>query len=201
MNFLYKIMSKEKKIKDIKPLEDNTSIKQWDKYFLSICNAISLNSKCLSRQLGAILVRDNIVISTGYNSPPRKIPDCKIRCQEDNTLHKLILTTSKINTPDLNFKPKCPRKLLNFKSGEGLEYCPSIHAEKNCIISSARNGICTKDATLYLNAEITPCSQCFGAIINAGIKEVVLKKITNYDITVKYIIKNSNIKLREFIND
>ena len=166
----------------------------WDEYFLGICNAVSNNSKCLSRKIGAILTRDNIIISTGYNSPPRGIPSCSERM--------IIDPNMKAQFSEINVEPNpliCPRKQLGFQSGKGLDLCPTIHAEKNCLLSAARNGICTKDTTLYMNATVSPCTQCFGAIINAGIKEVVLLKYDRYDMSVMWIENNSNIKIREFV--
>jgi dCMP deaminase len=164
---------------------------RWDNYFLMICNEVAQNSKCYSRQIGAILVIDNIIISTGYNGPPRGVPNCGDRLLKDNAL--------KIPLNNLDIKNKiCPRRLLQFKSGEGLEFCPAIHAEKNCLLAAARNGIRTKNAIMYMNANIVSCTQCFGALINSGIKELVLVKNNIYDITNKWVIDNSDIKIREF---
>lgn len=168
----------------------------WDEYFLEICNVISQKSKCLSRHLGAVLTRDNIIVSTGYNSPPRGIPSCSERYYVDKNLQNEL---SKIGITKFDkYINICPRRALNFKSGFGLEWCPTIHAEKNCLLAAARNGTSTKGTIMYLNAKISPCSQCFGAMINAGVKEVVLLKNIMYDKTVEFLIENSNLKIREF---
>jgi len=173
---------------------------KWDKYFLDICISVSLNSKCHSRQIGAILVKDNIVISTGYNGPAREIPECRERFLHDDNMKEILcdMRYEKISIENAYKNKTCPRKFLKFKSGEGLEYCNAVHAEKNCLISAARMGISTKGATLYMNAEISPCTQCFSACINAGIKEIVLIKNKIYDPTLEWCIKNSNIVIREF---
>jgi len=167
----------------------------WDEYFLNLCNEISKKSHCLSRQIGAILTIDNIIVSTGYNSPPRKVPNCTERYDIDKNLIKEL---EELNIDYSEQKNICPRKVLNFPSGTGLEYCPAIHAEKNCLLAASRKGSSTLDTTIYLNTTITPCSQCFGAIINAGVKEIVLIKNIPYDKTVEYLIENSTIKIREF---
>lgn len=118
----------------------------WDHYFLNICKEISKKSHCLSRQFGAILVRDKSIISTGYNGPARGVEHCKGR--------------------------ECPRHRAGYKSGEHLNLCRATHAEANCIANAARNGVCTLGATLYLNG-VRPCKDCTSLLINAGVVEIV----------------------------
>lgn len=142
----------------------------WDKYFHTICEAVGSNSKCLSRQIGAILVRDKVVICTGYNGPPRGIPHCK---------------------------GKCPRRKKGYKSGEGLHLCPAAHAERNAIVQAARLGIQTKDAILYLNTNV-PCKDCLIEIINAGITEIVCQDMQHYDLMSGFLLENSNLNIRIF---
>jgi len=143
----------------------------WDRYFLTICSAVSLKSPCLSRQIGAILVFNNSLVSTGYNGPPRGIPHCE---------------------GDL-----CPRRVKGFLSGEGMEHCPAQHAEENAVSNAARNGTSTIGCTLYLNT-VVPCSKCFGTLINAGIAEIVCKELTLYDPHTNFLMSNSNIKVRTY---
>jgi len=173
---------------------------QWDEYYLNICEAVALNSKCHSRRIGAILVFDKKVIATGYNGPPIGVPECRERLIRDD---KMIKALNDRNIPeDLvkeHYKTKvCPRRTLNFPSGEGLEWCDAIHAEKNCLLAAASRGVPTKGATMYLNADVSPCSQCLGACINAGIVEIVVLKNVIYDATVEWVLKHSEIKLREY---
>ena len=143
----------------------------WDEYFYSICEVIGKNSKCLSRQIGAILVTDKVVICTGYNGPPRGIPHCE--------------------------GSVCPRRAAGYKSGEGLHLCPAAHAERNAIIQAARLGIRTKRSTLYLNTQI-PCKDCLIEIINAGINEVVCANMKLYDEKSEFILKHSELSIRIF---
>ena len=103
-------------------------------------------STCLRRQVGAILVRDNQILATGYNGAPVGLPNC---C-------------------DLN---ECIRRKMNIPSGERHELCRAVHAENNAITQCAVNGTSCKGATIYITA--SPCSMCLKQIINAHIVRIV----------------------------
>ncbi len=118
----------------------------WDTYLMDIASVVSIKSHCLSRKVGAVAVRDHGIVSTGYNGPPKNYPHC-----EGNI---------------------CPRKLRGFKSGEGLEFCPAAHAERNVLINAGRMGHELKGCTLYLTMT-SPCRECAKEIVNAEIVEVV----------------------------
>lgn len=167
----------------------------WDAYFLKIATSVAENSKCLSRRIGAILVRDKSVISTGYNGPPRGVPHCDERYSCDPYLAEIISGTAGLTKPDT---PVCPRRLLGYASGEGTHLCIASHAEVNCINNAARNGVCTLGATLYLSCDILPCKNCLCEIINAGIVEVVVVEMQPYDRTSLYIIRHSGLKIRTY---
>ena len=114
----------------------------WDEYYLNICRAVGTKSHCHSRQIGSVMVKDNVIISTGYNGPARGIPECRLRLHRDSYINKKLLETyteDDITTMYNNYT--CPRKALGFKSGEGLEFCNAVHSEKNCLLSAARLGI------------------------------------------------------------
>ena len=127
-------------------------------YYLDIADTVAERSTCLRRMYGAIIVRDDEIISTGYNGAPRGRKNCV----------------------DLNF---CKRENLNIPSGERYELCRSVHAEANAIISAARRDCI--GATIYLAGrdaktkeiltDTTSCSMCRRQIINAGIKTVVCR--------------------------
>jgi len=172
--------------------------KRWDKYFHKICVSISTKSPCLSRQIGAILVRDYSIISTGYNGPPRGIPHCGYdRIMEDQVIYHELQSVIK-NTDRITMRDTCPRQLIpNYVSGERMDLCPAKHAEENCISNAARIGVMTYGSTLYMNC-IIPCAKCFGLLINAGIKEIVIDQISYYDKHTKFLRDNSDIKIREF---
>lgn len=169
----------------------------WDKYFYNMAKVVEENSKCMSRKIGAVLVRDKSVISTGYNGPPRGIPHCNKRLVHqpyDKHLAKAFYNIGRSNF-ELN---ECPRKILGYKSGEGAEFCIAGHAERNALINAARNGINTYGTSLFLSCGV-PCKDCLIEIINAGVKEVVVTdKDEFYDETSKFILKNSDLRIRNY---
>jgi len=171
----------------------------WDEYYLNICKEVGKKSHCHSRQIGSILVKDKIIISTGYNGPARGIPPCNGRYFNDLVLIERIgLKPMSKKLQDAHKQKICPRKFLGYKSGEGLEWCPAVHAEKNCLLAAARMGITTKGATLYIDATVSPCTQCFSAAVNAGVNEIVVLKNDIYDPTLEWVMKNTFLKVREY---
>ena len=178
----------------------------WDKYFYDVCAAVAKNSKCLSRQIGAILVRDKTIIGSGYNGPPRGIPHCRERSVEG--IDPFFTEKIKDMSVDKGYAvatfeiPKalegaCPRKILGFKSGEGLEWCVAGHAERNCLINSARLGISTMGTKMYMTCGI-PCKDCMVEIINAGVEELIVTKFLFYDQMSEYLLRHSAIKVRVY---
>ena len=170
--------------------------KRWDTYFKKVCEAVGSNSPCFSRQLGALLVRDKSIISTGYNGPPRGVP----HCGEERDRLDLSLARKKSvfhKAEGLLGKEDCPRKQLGYKSGEGLDWCIAAHAERNCIVNAAREGVSTLGSTLYLNC-IVPCKDCLIELINAGIEEIVCDSLERFDIGSDYLIQTSGIRIRRF---
>ena len=171
----------------------------WDKYFLDICKTISTNSKCLSRQIGAIIVKDKSIIATGYNGPPRGVDPCSMRYINDQKLIELLKDQVGYGTKLTyeNVKDQCPRRILDFRSGKGLEWCVAGHAERNCIVNAARHGVSVNGSTLYCNCPI-PCSPCLIEIINAGVLEVVVTSLDCYDEMGKWLVEQSKLKVRKF---
>jgi len=143
----------------------------WDNYFKNLAYTVASNSKCLSRHIGAVLVKDKAIISTGYNGPSRGIPPCP--------------------------GPKCPRTALGFNSSEGLHLCPAAHAEANSIAQAARSGVSTSGTTMYVTCGV-PCKNCLALIINAGIEEVVCTSLEWYDSLSPFIVEHSNLIIREY---
>ena len=135
-------------------------MKRIDKenYYLDIAETVLERSTCLRRCYGAIIVKNDEIVSTGYNGAPRGRKNCM----------------------DLGY---CTREAMQVPSGERYELCRSVHAEMNAIISAARRD--TLGATLYMvcvapetGALIpgsTSCSMCRRVIINAGIDRVVIR--------------------------
>lgn len=117
----------------------------WDEYFLELTDVVKKRSTCLRRQVGAIIVKDNHILSTGYNGVPTKIRHCS--------------------------EVGCLREQLKVPSGERHELCRGLHAEQNAIIQAAHHGVSINGSTIYTNTK--PCSICTKMIINAGIKRIV----------------------------
>ncbi len=176
-----------------------SKVSEWDKYFLGIAESVAANSKCLSRKIGAILVQDKIVISEGYNGPPRGVPHCGAeRMATDYKLQEAIRQEPTANIHELTHPSEtCPRQLLGYKSGEGLEWCIAGHAERNALISAARLGIAVKGATMYMSCP-TPCTPCLIEIMNAGVKEIVFTEWHYYDLMSEWLLHNGNIMARTY---
>lgn len=130
---------------------------EWDDYFIEIAKIVSSRSTCLRRKYGAVIVKDRVLISTGYNGAPRGIDNCI----------------------DLQ---KCIRKEQNIPSGERYELCEAVHAEQNAIINAPPDRM--KGAVIYIAgfeedksfANGRPCRLCDRMIRNAQIKEVIYLK-------------------------
>ena len=129
-----------------------------ENYYLDIAQTVAERSTCLRRRYGAIIVRNDEIIATGYNGAPRGRKNCV----------------------DLNY---CTREAMNIPSGQRYELCRSVHAEANAIISAARRDTlgstlymaCTDPATGALIPNSTSCTMCRRQIINAGIQRVVIR--------------------------
>lgn len=138
-----------------------------DNYFMKIAEVVSMRSTCIKRNVGAVLVKDNHILSTGYNGAPSGLPHC---------------------TPDI-----CVRKHL--KPGDKPELCRGVHAEINCIIQAALHGTAIEGNT-SLYTTTFPCMSCLKLIINAKIKRLIYKEGYNMENIVKAdLLKNSKIEI------
>ena len=167
----------------------------WDRYFHTICEAVASKSPCLSRHIGALLVKDHSIVSTGFNGPSRHIPHCgHERLMRDKELASILLHH---NHHPSRISKECPRRILDYESGTHMELCPAQHAEENAVSNAARLGVSILGSTLYMNSVI-PCKNCYGTLINAGIVEIVVDEDKVYDRHTQFLIDNSNIKVRRF---
>ena len=148
-----------------------------DLYFMKMTYLISERSTCLKRKVGCAIVKNKILISSGYNGVPSKLPHC---------------TT-------------CLRQDMNIPSGEKTELCKACHAEQNAIISAARYGSSIDGSTLYCTTQ--PCIICAKMIVNAGIKRIVYNEdyAKGFDELTKFILQNIivekiNMNTGELIN-
>lgn len=138
----------------------------WDEYFLEIANVAKKRSTCLRRQVGAVIVRDKRILSTGYNGVPTGITHCN--------------------------EVGCLRDKLQIPSGERHELCRGSHAEQNAIVNAANFGISLKGSTIYINTQ--PCILCTKMIINAGITKIVYEEGYPDELSLE-MIKESGIEL------
>lgn len=137
---------------------NNTRLSR-DEYYLQIARATSRRSTCLRRRFGAIIVKNDVIVSSGYNGSARGVVNCdRVGCLKDK---------------------------LNIPHYEGYDYCIGVHAEENAVINAARSGNCTLNGVMYIfgedvktdeEIEPRPCSRCRRVLINAGIAEIVIKK-------------------------
>lgn len=169
-----------------------------EQYLLNICNLLANNSKCLSRKIGAVITnKEGYIISTGYNGPPIKCQHCD-DIEYRTALFELANMRNLIKDNDINY---CPRSIMGFKSGKGLQYCAASHAERNAIYTAAKLGHSVNYCKLYLNW-IIPCFECCKAIINSGISEVIVTNLDNYEkegLTGKLLLTNAGVTIREYI--
>lgn len=142
----------------------------WDEYFMNMAELASRRSTCLRRQVGAVIVKDNQVLATGYNGAPKGVPNC---C-------------------DLN---ECMREKLHIPSGERHELCRAVHAENNAITQCAVNGVSCKGAVMYVTA--SPCNMCLKQIINAGIVKIIAKEVYPDEMS-KEMLKQSGISFEMY---
>ena len=134
-------------------------------YYLDIAETVSERSTCLRRRFGAIIVKNDVIVSTGYNGAPRG----RVNCNELGS---------------------CYRDSLGIPKGERYELCRSVHAEANAIISASREQMlgatlymcCTDPKTEEIIGGMNSCMMCKRQIINAGIAKVIIRN-TKTDFT------------------
>jgi dCMP deaminase len=91
----------------------------------------------------------------------------------------------------------CPRRLLHYDSGQGLQICPAAHAERNALIQAARHGIKT-DGTILCLTCCVPCKDCLIEIINAGVRTVYVTSLDYYDLLSEYLITESGLQILKY---
>lgn len=140
----------------------------WDEYFLEVANLVAKRATCLRRRVGAVLVKDKKILSTGYNGSPSGLEHCL----------------------DIG----CIREKLKIPSGERHELCRGLHAEQNVLLQAALYGISTKNSILYITNQ--PCVICAKMLINAGIREIVISDGYPDELARKFL-KEAKIKVRK----
>ncbi len=141
----------------------------WDEYFMKIAQVASMRSNCIKRKVGAVIVRDRRIISTGYNGTPRGTKNCN--------------------------EGGCPRCNSLASSGTRLEECLCSHAEENSITQAAYHGTSVKDGTVYTT--FAPCLMCSKMIINCGIVEVIFNIDYPLNDTSFHLFEQSGVRIRQ----
>ena len=129
----------------------------FDEMYMELVSLLEKRSTCLSRKVGAVLVKNNVLLSTGYNGAPAGLEHCEV----------------------------CLRRKDGIKSGERLEYCRASHAEQNALIQCALKQTNPNGATLYCST--SPCITCAKLLIQAGIKTIIYKEKYNDDLAWKML--------------
>ncbi|KAF5428411.1 dCMP deaminase [Candidatus Methanomarinus sp.] len=143
-----------------------------DEYFMEIAEVVAKRSTCLRNKVGAVIVRDKRILSTGYNGAPRDMEHC--------------------------LEIGCIRDQQNIASGTRHELCRAVHAEQNAIIQSALHGVSVEGATLYCTHQ--PCILCTKMIINSKIKRVVYSKKYPDDEAINFF-KKADVEINIFKPD
>lgn len=117
----------------------------WDDYFMKITADVGERATCVKRQVGAVIIKDHRILSTGYNGAPKGFKHCT--------------------------EETCIREQMHVPSGQRHELCRGLHAEQNAIIQAAWHGVSIAGGTLYCTYQ--PCVICVKMMINAGIVKLV----------------------------
>ena len=144
----------------------------WGTYFMNITNLVAERSTCTRRAVGAVLVKEKRILSTGYNGAPTGLKHC--------------------------LEVGCLREELGVVSGQMHELCRGIHAEQNAIIQAAYHGVSVNGAVIYCTNQ--PCSICARMIINAGIQKIYYQ--SGYaDSLAKELLGEAGIELKQINSD
>lgn len=145
---------------------------KWDGRFMELAETVAGWSSCFqqNRHVGAVIVKDKRILTTGYNGAPSGIDSCEMRGE-------------------------CLRRVKNIPSGTMQEVCYAVHAEQNAIIQAAKLGISVDGATMYVTHQ--PCVICTRMIINSGIKRVVYKNGYPDEFALE-LFKKSSVEIIKF---
>ena len=161
----------------MKPSASKDSRPTWDRYYLNIAREASTRSNCIRRQVGALVVKQKSIISTGYNGTPIGVKNC--------------------------FDGGCLRCQSEAPPGEGYDTCVCVHAEQNAIVLAARHGNAVENGTLYTT--LRPCFGCLKEVIQAGIVEIVYEDGEAYpeelEAAYQRLLAEADLTLRQYLGD
>ncbi|GAA5888585.1 hypothetical protein JCM5296_001079 [Sporobolomyces johnsonii] len=174
----------------------------WDTYFMALASLASLRSNCMKRRVGAVLVRDKRVVSTGYNGTPRGVRNCSeggcARCNnhgdgwgEDGDGDEEELGGA------AEGNGKKGKKGMS-RVGEALDECLCLHAEENALLEAGRERVSgggTDGAVLYCNT--CPCLRCTVKIVQCGVKEVIYSLSYSMDAASRRVMEEAGVVLRQ----
>ncbi len=145
---------------------------KWDKRFIDLADTIGSWSSCYqeNRHVGAVIVKNKRILTTGYNGAPAGIQSCME-------------------------KGECMRRKLDIPSGTRHELCYAIHAEQNAIIQAAKLGLSIDGATMYCTHQ--PCVICAKMIVNSGIRRVIYREGYPDDFSLA-IFKEAGVELLRY---
>jgi len=143
-----------------------------DTYFMHMAELVASRSTCLRRKVGAVVVKEKRVLTTGYNGAPKGLEHCSVA--------------------------GCVRMNNHIESGTRHELCRGVHAEQNAVIQAAYFGVSIKNSTIYTTN--FPCVMCAKILVNAGIREIVYKD-DYIDELSKELLEESNVMVRQHCPD
>ncbi|AKL93725.1 deoxycytidylate deaminase [Clostridium aceticum] len=144
----------------------------WDEYYMEMAEVAKKRSTCNRRQVGAVIVKDQRILASGYNGAPSGLPHCS--------------------------ETGCIRQKLNVPSGERHELCRGLHAEQNAIIQAALHGVPIEGSAIYVTHK--PCVICTKMMINAGIKKLIYQG--DYpDSLSEEMLKEAGILVEKYTKD
>ena len=148
---------------------------KWDERFMNLAETVASWSSCFqeNRHVGAVVVKDKRILTTGYNGAASGINSCVERNE-------------------------CLRDKLKIQSGTRQEMCYAIHAEQNAIVQAAKIGVSLEGATIYITHQ--PCSMCARMIINSGIKRIVYLEGYPDDFSLE-LLESAKIHLEKYCDD
>ena len=154
----------------------------WHEYFMLIAKVVATRSTCNSRPIGAVIVKNNRILATGYNGAIPKATHC----------------TSLL----MGKEPFCMRRYMKAEEHSKMDYCVAVHAEANAVAQAAKMGISIEGASIYCT--VSPCYSCFKLLASAGIKEIYYEldyssKDKKRDKFWKEQIKKSGIHISQVI--
>ncbi|KAK4331631.1 Deoxycytidylate deaminase [Rhodotorula toruloides] len=173
----------------------------WDTYFMLLASLASLRSNCMKRRVGAVLVRDKRVVSTGYNGTPRGVKNCSEggcgRCNSHGDGFGDEADPEGVDDEAEMLAANGQRKGMS-RVGEALDECLCLHAEENALLEAGRERVSgggTEGATLYCNT--CPCLRCTVKIVQCGVEEVIYSLSYSMDSASRRVMEEAGVVLRQ----